>query len=38
MIMAVVQWAFESFDGFFDVVGIVSVDPCLGFSLSVSVL
>lgn len=30
MIMAVVQWAFESFDGFFDGVGIMSVDPCLG--------
>ena len=32
MIMAVVQCAFESFDGFFDEVGIVSEDPCLGFS------
>jgi len=30
MIMDVVQWAFESFDGFFDDVGIVSVGPCLG--------
>lgn len=32
MIMAVVQWEFESFDGFFDDVGIVSVDHCLGSS------
>jgi hypothetical protein len=32
MILAVVQWAFESFDGFFDEVGIVGVDPCLGSS------
>lgn len=32
MIMAVVQWAFESSDGFFNDVGIMSVDPCLGSS------